>query len=525
MTVESSTDTVKHYGVVGSVNIIESAMHSYEEYGAVSFLEVAKGRVVLQAGAEVEQLHFNAKTKAEFDNIKIAADPSVTLPVFSRDDDIIDDTDVLVVELQKDTNDDANTDTDDILIYQLTVLTEEAKNEIKQEIKEAGEAERVAEEKKEDVKAVVWNKTSGDYFDNLYDAFASVDTNGTKTTIVLLKNVSGVSNKNYEIAVGQNIVFDLNGHTMNTVAPEGNTAYAIQNKGTLTIKDSTDTKSDGTGKGKLELNALNPDLHGVPGFASNVITNYNTLIIKSGWIYNASSGSAAFAIDNDAENAQRNSSLTTDVVRLIIEGGKITSKGSSSIRMYLDTQAAFNSIISIDKAQIGSLWVQDNNGAENSTGTLSIKDSIFDSIKIGYYGVAENVNVEIKNSKINNLFHYSLDSSKTGNTLTLENNEFGGFLMDNEAKVLTNGTFKLVEGSEINIGWVGADGTYTPEQMQTMIDEYASQGIRCGEQYNDEAWWQGYANATAQKRFIENCLNDEYKLQDNGNGVFTVVAK
>lgn len=53
LTIEAALDTVKHYGSVGSLNIIEVASASYHEYGQVAFAEIATGRIVLESGSEI----------------------------------------------------------------------------------------------------------------------------------------------------------------------------------------------------------------------------------------------------------------------------------------------------------------------------------------------------------------------------------------------------------------------------------------------------------------------------------------
>ena len=113
--VNAPLDTIHHYGSAGSVDIIAAANQSYHENGSVAFMEVAKGRVVLESDSDVAQIHISTKvtevdettgekTKVAdvFDDIKIAyAEEVTTLPTFSRDAVEIADNGTLVVELQK----------------------------------------------------------------------------------------------------------------------------------------------------------------------------------------------------------------------------------------------------------------------------------------------------------------------------------------------------------------------------------------------------------------------------------------
>lgn len=114
LTVNAPYDTIYHYGNAGSVDIIAAASNSYHENGKVAFMEVAKGRVVLENDSDVDQIHISTKvtdvdengdkTKQAnvFDEIKIAyAEEVETLPVFSRDAVEIAAGGTLVVELQK----------------------------------------------------------------------------------------------------------------------------------------------------------------------------------------------------------------------------------------------------------------------------------------------------------------------------------------------------------------------------------------------------------------------------------------
>ena len=124
LTVNAPADIIRHYDVCGAVNIIEAHTASYHEYGKVPFIEIAKGRIALEAGAEVEKLHFDATEQKDFEQIIVAADPSVTLPEFSRDEADIKENGTLVVELQKDTNNDENTDSDFVWLYKQGVISQ-----------------------------------------------------------------------------------------------------------------------------------------------------------------------------------------------------------------------------------------------------------------------------------------------------------------------------------------------------------------------------------------------------------------
>lgn len=69
---DASTGTIYHYGSSGALNIIQCHTASYHENGKVGFAEIAKGRIVLESGADVEEIHINKKTDSSFDTVIIA---------------------------------------------------------------------------------------------------------------------------------------------------------------------------------------------------------------------------------------------------------------------------------------------------------------------------------------------------------------------------------------------------------------------------------------------------------------------
>ena len=98
-------DTVKHYGAVGSLNIIAVANASYHEFGQVAFAEIKTGRIVLESKSEVEHIHLTA-TDGNFVDITVAKANDVEMPEFSRDPVEIPAEGKLVVALQDGTDKD-----------------------------------------------------------------------------------------------------------------------------------------------------------------------------------------------------------------------------------------------------------------------------------------------------------------------------------------------------------------------------------------------------------------------------------
>ena len=114
---DQTTGTIYHYGKMGALNIIQCHSASFHEKGKVAFVEISKGRIVLETGAEVNHIHVNAMVDSsnnkldEFDEIIIAKATAVEMPNLSRDDvNINETTGTLVVALQNGTSTTSDTD-------------------------------------------------------------------------------------------------------------------------------------------------------------------------------------------------------------------------------------------------------------------------------------------------------------------------------------------------------------------------------------------------------------------------------
>ena len=84
LNIDAPLDTVRHYGRVGSLHVTAVAEESYHENGEVTLAEIAEGRLVLERGSRVAHVHLIA-TDGAFNDIVIAKDKSVSMPIFSRD--------------------------------------------------------------------------------------------------------------------------------------------------------------------------------------------------------------------------------------------------------------------------------------------------------------------------------------------------------------------------------------------------------------------------------------------------------
>ena len=101
LTINAPLDTVNHYDTLGALNIIESATASYHENGKVAFAEIAKGRIVLESGSEIAQIHINANaSKTGFGEVIIADNGTQELPSIITRDEVTVTTATLVVKVE-----------------------------------------------------------------------------------------------------------------------------------------------------------------------------------------------------------------------------------------------------------------------------------------------------------------------------------------------------------------------------------------------------------------------------------------
>ena len=211
-------------------------------------------------------------------------------------------------------------------------------------------------------------------YETLAEAVAAVPTDGTETTITMIADETIVGNTGVTIAATQNVVLDLNGKTISQTGPMAGTAYLIRNNGTLTILDSTDTEQNGTGNGKMLTTAEDPDTGSIPSYATNLISNYGTLSILSGY-YEAltNEGYASYVVDNYSGGTAN------------ISGGKLCNNADYAyvVRMFLNSTTQTNALnISGTAIITGSyaVWMQYANANANkaslniSGGTLEATD-------------------------------------------------------------------------------------------------------------------------------------------------------
>ena len=164
LTINAANDVVNHYGTVGALNIIAVANSSYHEFGKVAFVEIKKGRIVLEEASKVEKIHLNTTetaTDTHFDNITVAKAENVVMPEFSRDPVSIPDEGRLVVALQDGT--DVNDNKDYVWLTAVGIYEQVTVSESKTEAGSTFAAElsgSEASEKKETAQQIANNITA-----------------------------------------------------------------------------------------------------------------------------------------------------------------------------------------------------------------------------------------------------------------------------------------------------------------------------------------------------------------------------
>ena len=259
-------------------------------------------------------------------------------------------------------------------------------------------------------------------YESLADAVAAVPANGTETTITMIANeMINVSGYAITIPATKNVVLDLNGYQVVGTVEEEGTSALIRNLGTLTIKDSSDTNKDGTGTGKLMSGAnttwtWDGTENYAGSYASNLIRNEKDLIVESGNLYNMSSGSAAYAIDNYSAG------------NITINGGKVDAAKASAIRLFYPSGAS----VTVNDGIIGG---------ENNYMGIQVQ-------------AGSNANVSVNGGTISG--QYALYGTNSNGSVSISGGTFYGYVGMGSAYKddisITDGAFN---------DWVGTWGTQT----------------------------------------------------------------
>lgn len=304
------------------------------------------------------------------------------------------------------------------------------------------------------------------YYATLQDA---MDDTVDGDTVILLKDIDVTTNTGVVVNGTTDATLDLNGHEIHGYAHANKTSYVIYNLGVLTIKDSSAEKI-----GKIIAEATDPDEASVPGYASNAITNYGHLTVDGIYVYAAGTGLACYAIDNDAENAQWRTTCDQDsavkCVKLsIINGAKIRSNASVSVRMYLDSDEIVRNDIVLDGADMGSMTLQDNyqkttGKGFKALGSLTINNSTFQyAVSLGYWEVADSIDITLKDSSFTSFYGKIGCYSDYVGSVSVSNCRFQYyFMMYNALPVLKDGLY--------------GHNVYTKEGKDYALSDYVLEG-------------------------------------------------
>ena len=185
-------------------------------------------------------------------------------------------------------------------------------------------------------------KIGGTYYKTLADAVTAADT--TTTTVTLLKDTT----ENVTIPTGKTITLDLNGKTLS--GGKNNNKAALLNNGTVTIKDSSATKT-GTIKREDDADKTGTSYYVIKNLGTMTIEQAN-VINNSGYKQTNPSGSmvgSSLICNGDREDDQETTLTINDGVFeqqnflavkngtmgiLNVNGGKFTSQHSAIQNWY-----------------------------------------------------------------------------------------------------------------------------------------------------------------------------------------------
>lgn len=278
-----------------------------------------------------------------------------------------------------------------------------------------------------------------EYYTTLAEAIAAVPTDGTETTITMVGDIDeeltedvGSTGAYWKIAAGQNIVLDLNGHTIKlkegVCQPDPKTAksYAMfENKGTFTVDDTS-----AAGTGSILFNhpyykMYNSSFTAIKyNIARNDISNHGTFVLNNGLIkqeafevegYTDGAGTAMYTVDNYV-----GSSFT-------MNGGHLYNYFSNAVRVFDNGPAAGSITFNGGLVEgYNSVWLQYTNNT-----TLTINGGTFKTTA--------------KNYPDSNTQLYSSSKSSTSLNVVITGGTFYesvSFYAKNIDLSVTGGTFK-----------------------------------------------------------------------------------
>ena len=321
------------------------------------------------------------------------------------------------------------------------------------------------------------------HYTSLQDAVTAVQDT-TSTEIDVLQSVE--MTEGLTIPANKVITLDLNGYTVSREKETeiSGTLYVIENKGTLTIQDSSEE-----GTGTITSAFANPDTElepeGFPTYATNTITNKGDLYINSGLIECRTLGTASYAIDTYGATYSGGSTVT-------VTGGKIYGENAAAIRC--NTAGNADNLVSIYvnggkvESPVTGIWIQQTKSSNLCPYYLKITEGeVFGKNQALYYAILNNdesgtkmteiTGGIIKNNNDNSdkpdrnppraAIRYDLDTHKVGNEY-----QYYVTSMENHQLKITGGEVKNEAGGFTVV--YNSDSTVAPTLIGVEISGFDS---------------------------------------------------
>lgn len=242
------------------------------------------------------------------------------------------------------------------------------------------------------------------------------------SNIILVDDIAADSA--ISIPAGSDVTLDLNGYTITSLNTEAKASCAINNKGTLTIKNGTVTY-EGVGDPSF-------------GYGTNTINNTGKLVIDGATVINTTNSGSSVAIDCSAG------------AELVINSGEIISN-KNAIRLCPFGAADINCTINggtITGARAIQIQLPSNKPADAPVINLTINGGTFNGnggLSIYSYSAGQsfaNVSVTITDGVFNNDVAFGGGSAKTTKeNVSITGGTFNGYLG------------RYVEDDGTNDGW------------------------------------------------------------------------
>ena len=422
-------------------------------------------------------------------------------------------------------------------------------------------------------------EVNGVQYKTLTDAIAAVPIDGTQTLITLINDDAIEGNAGWTIAATQNIVLDLNGYKLKNLVTEDKASQVINNKGTLVIKDSSDLNKDGSGTGIIFNQAkdgANLGTWPTYNYVTNIVTNTGNFTLQSGKLFVAKGSSISYCIDNQS---------TSYDVAVIINGGQLMNHFTATIRQFCNSTTK-NNVVTINGGIIkgyNAIWMQNPNEKDNK-GTLTINGGTFYTEANSYLngGTVVEASTSIYNTSGNNHasnmyltinggeFFENIGWYGSTSHCTITGGTFHGYVdIYSDDSTITGGIFSDVYDAPVSsyVGYYKEDGTFYgggSSSISWTISDWENNGYtvlnasETGHKYyylndytqyigRDDGNCKGYTMASwmrnysyteisdltgyydiispAYRHLDDLIVSEGYKLQDNGNGTFTVVPE